>query len=98
MLMRRRLQLMRAAMVGGTAHYAGKKVQEGCEEDAYRGEQIAEGTTAAVALIEPRWAIPLRDTVQAEGGIALAAEWIHPADLVAIGLAAAEKDAASVKA
>jgi hypothetical protein len=49
-------------------------------------------------LIEPRWAIPLRDKVQAEGGIALAAEWIHPADLVAIGLAAAEKDAASVKA
>jgi hypothetical protein len=42
MLMRRRRPLMRAAMVGGTAYYAGKKVQEGREEDAYRDEQIAE--------------------------------------------------------
>jgi Short C-terminal domain len=42
MMMRRRRPLMRAAMVGGTAYYAGKKVQEGREEDAYRDAQIAE--------------------------------------------------------
>jgi 3-keto-L-gulonate-6-phosphate decarboxylase len=34
MLMRRRRPLMRAAMVGGVAYHAGKKVQEGREEDA----------------------------------------------------------------
>jgi membrane protease subunit (stomatin/prohibitin family) len=42
MLMRRRRPLLRAAMVGGTAYYAGKKVQEGREEDAYRDAQIAD--------------------------------------------------------
>ena len=40
MLMRRRRPLMRAAMVGGTAYYAGKRVQEGREEDAYRDARI----------------------------------------------------------
>jgi hypothetical protein len=33
---------MRAAMVGGAAYYAGKKVQEGREEDAYRDARIDE--------------------------------------------------------
>jgi putative oligomerization/nucleic acid binding protein len=42
MLMRRRRPLMRAAMVGGTAYYAGKKVQQGREEDAYRDAEIAQ--------------------------------------------------------
>jgi putative oligomerization/nucleic acid binding protein len=40
MLMRRRRPLMRAAMVGGTAYYAGKKVQEGREDDAYRDARL----------------------------------------------------------
>jgi membrane protease subunit (stomatin/prohibitin family) len=31
---------MRAAMVGGAGYYAGKKVQEGREEDAYRDERM----------------------------------------------------------
>jgi uncharacterized membrane protein len=58
----------------------------------YLGDAIPEGTTAAVALIEHVWAIPLRDKIRDSGGVALAAEWIHPADLVAIGMTA--KDAA----
>ena len=33
---------MRAAVVGGTAYYAGKKVQEGREADAARDAQIAD--------------------------------------------------------
>ena len=33
MMMRRRRPLMRAAMVGGVAYHAGKKVQEGRYED-----------------------------------------------------------------
>jgi hypothetical protein len=42
MMMRRRRPLMRAAMVGGVAYHAGKKVQEGREEDAYRDARIEE--------------------------------------------------------
>ena len=42
MMMRRRRPLMRAAMVGGVAYHAGKRVQEGREEDAYRDAEIAE--------------------------------------------------------
>jgi len=39
-MFRRRRPLMRAAMVGGAGYYAGKKVQEGREEDAYRDERM----------------------------------------------------------
>jgi uncharacterized membrane protein len=48
-------------------------------------DTIPTGTTAAVALIEHRWAIPLRDAIRGKGGIPLADSWIHPEDLVAIG-------------
>ncbi len=34
MFMRRRRPLLRAAMVGGGAYYAGKKVQQGRQQDA----------------------------------------------------------------
>jgi uncharacterized membrane protein len=84
------------AAVAGAAEAAGGHVFDEAEV-WYLGDAIPEGTTAAVALIEHRWAIPLRDKIRPEGGVALAAEWIHPADLVAIGLAAAEKDAANVR-
>ena len=57
----------------------------------YLGDAIPEGTAAAVALLEHRWAIPLRDKIAQAGGITLSDAWIHPADLVAAGaLAAAE--------
>jgi uncharacterized membrane protein len=55
----------------------------------YLADAIPEGSSAAVALLEHRWAIPLRDRILDAGGIALADAWIHPADLVAIGAAAA---------
>jgi len=42
MFMRRRRPLMRAAMVGGASYYAGKKVQEGREDDAERDARLAE--------------------------------------------------------
>lgn len=48
---------------------------------------IPMGTTAAVALLEHRWAIPLRDAIIRAGGIPLADTWIHPEDLVALGAA-----------
>jgi uncharacterized membrane protein len=56
----------------------------------YLADAIPDGHSAAVALIEHQWAIPFRDKVLAAGGSVLADEWIHPADLIAVGAAAAE--------
>ena len=48
---------------------------------------VPPGSMAAVALLEHRWAIPLRDAVRRAGGAALADAWIHPEDLVLYGVA-----------
>jgi len=66
--------------------------QDGAPGDAemwYVADVIPSGSIAAIALIEHRWAIPLRDAVGRAGGVALADEWVHPEDLVALGAAAA---------
>ena len=55
----------------------------------YVADSIPAGTTAAVALLEHRWAIPFRDAILDQGGIVLADEWVHAADLVAVGATAA---------
>jgi uncharacterized membrane protein len=71
------------------------------DDDAvwYLSDAIPEGTAAAVALIEHRWAIPLRDKIAQAGGLTLADEWIHAKDLLAVGLlSSAGKDAAAVDA
>lgn len=60
----------------------------GGEDVWYLADAIPEGSSAAVLLIEHRWAIPLRDKLVEAGGVALADEWLHPADLVAIGAVA----------
>jgi uncharacterized membrane protein len=65
----------------------------------YLSDAIPDGTAAAVALLEHRWAIPLRDKIAQAGGVTLSDAWIHAADLVAIGLVgAAAKDAAGIDA
>jgi uncharacterized membrane protein len=61
----------------------------------YLADTIPPGTTAAVAILEHRWAIPLRDAITARGGMLLADAWLHPADLVAIGAETAEQQAVS---
>ena len=53
---------------------------------------IPMGTTAAVALLEHRWAIPLRDAIRRAGGVPLADTWVHPEDLVAAGAALGSSD------
>ena len=42
MRMRRRRPLMRAAMVGGVAYHAGKRTQEGRDDDAERDARLEE--------------------------------------------------------
>src|SRR5205823_5858165 len=76
------------AMAAGAAEMAdGHLIDEG--DVWYVTDAIPDGTSAAIALIEHRWAIPLRDKILAADGIVLADEWIHPKDLLAIGAAAA---------
>ncbi len=53
-------------------------------------DEIAPGTTAAVVLIEHRWSIPLRDAIGRAGGVPVLDLWVHPLDLVAVGMAGAE--------
>jgi uncharacterized membrane protein len=52
-------------------------------------EEIPAGMTAAIAMLEHRWAIPMRDAVLRNGGVVLADEWMHPEDLVRYGAEAA---------
>jgi uncharacterized membrane protein len=55
-------------------------------------DAIPKETSAAIALLEHRWAIPLRDAVVRAGGTALADEWLHPLDLIAAGVQMSEKE------
>lgn len=50
-------------------------------------DAIPFGSTAAVALLEHRWAIPLRDAIRRAGGVTTADAWVHPEDLIAAGAA-----------
>jgi uncharacterized membrane protein len=76
------------ALAGAEALEDGHALSD--EEVWYVTEVIPNGSAAAIALIEHRWAIPLRNAIAEAGGIALADEWIHAQDLVAAGVAAAD--------
>jgi uncharacterized membrane protein len=52
-------------------------------------DDIPNDSAAALLLLEHRWAIPLRDAILDEGGVAIGDLWLHPRDLVAAGLLAA---------
>jgi uncharacterized membrane protein len=56
-------------------------------------DEIPPNTAAAVILLEHRWAIPLRDAIGRANGYPLADGFVHPEDLVAIGMLAAEEAA-----
>jgi uncharacterized membrane protein len=58
-------------------------------------DDIPNNTAAAIALLEHRWAIPFRDSVREAGGFPISDGWVHPEDLVEVGLLAAE-DAAGL--
>lgn len=57
-------------------------------------DDIPNDSAAAIILLEHRWAIPLRDAIRQAGGFPVADGFVHPEDLVAIGLLAAEEAAA----
>ena len=53
-------------------------------------DSIPPGSAAALALIEHRWAAPLRDAIARAGGVPVSDSWVHPLDLVEVGLMAAD--------
>jgi len=76
-------ETMEAAAVAGATAGADSHLIDDAEA-WYVADAIPNGTTAAVALLEHRWAIPFRAAIVDQGGIVLADEWIHAADLVAV--------------
>jgi uncharacterized membrane protein len=55
------------------------------EDDAFRVTQaLQNNTTAALVLIEHRWARPLLDAVDRAGGIELSNDWIRPEELLTV--------------
>jgi uncharacterized membrane protein len=47
---------------------------------------IPENSSIAIALLEHRWAIPLREAIQRAGGSVVDDAWLGAEDLIAIGL------------
>jgi hypothetical protein len=61
-------------------------------EAAKLAEDIPLGTAVAVALVEHRWAIPLRAAIERADGDILSDEWLSPENLAELGrIAAAEQ-------
>jgi|SRR4051794_30184287 uncharacterized membrane protein len=56
------------------------------DEVWYVADAIPPGSRAAVAILEHRWAIGLRDALLGAGAHGLVDAWIHPSDLVGLGI------------
>jgi uncharacterized membrane protein len=76
------------ALAGAEAGADGHVIDEAEVWDV--AETIEPGSAAAIALIEHVWALPLRDAIVRAGGVPVSDSWVHPLDLVEIGLLAAE--------
>lgn len=80
----------------GASAAAAKRSEPEEDADAWDVlDEIPPGSAAAVILLEHRWAIPFRDAVRSANGYQISDGWVHPEDLVAIGLLAAEEAALS---
>ena len=56
------------------------------DEDKWRvADAIEPGEGALIALVEHRWAIPVREAVRRAGGHAVAGRWIADQDLIRLG-------------
>ena len=78
------------AELGAAAMAEGAEVFS--EEEAWDVvDDIPPNTAAALVLLEHRWAIPLRESITRAGGFRIADGFIHPLDLVAVGVLAAEE-------
>jgi hypothetical protein len=76
------------ALAGAEAGADGHIIDEAEVWDV--ADTIEPGSAAAIALIEHLWAVPLRNAIAKAGGVPVSDAWVHPLDLVEIGLLAAE--------
>jgi uncharacterized membrane protein len=76
------------AVVGAEAGADGHLIPDSEMYDV--ADSIPAGSAAALALIEHVWAGPLRDAIAGAGGTPVSDSWVHPLDLVEIGLEAQE--------
>jgi uncharacterized membrane protein len=90
--------LIGAGAAGNAGAQAGAEAGAIAAEDGhllddvwYVDDVLPPGMSVGIALIEHRWAIGLRDAISDGGGMLLADAWVHPLDLVAIGLAMADE-------
>jgi uncharacterized membrane protein len=80
----------KGAVLGAEAAAEGQTILP--EEKAWDVlEEIPNDSAAAVVLLEHHWAVPLRDAVARAGGFRISDGFIHPLDLVEIGLVSAEE-------
>lgn len=77
------------ALAGSEAGSDGHLIDDGQVWDV--ADTIEPGGAAAIALIEHVWAIPLREAIVRAGGVPVSDAWVHPLDLVEVGLMAAEE-------
>jgi uncharacterized membrane protein len=77
------------AAEAGAARGAAEAEERGSVVDPdnvwYLADAIPPGTSAGIALLEHRWAIPLGDAIERADGNLLVDAWVHPRDLVAAG-------------
>jgi hypothetical protein len=73
-----------AALIG--LDEAGGDRAPGGEELWSLDDAIPADSAAAIALVEHRWAIGLRDAIRTAGGEPVADAWVHPDELAAAGL------------
>jgi uncharacterized membrane protein len=69
---------------------AENEYEYGLDEEAIRtvAEDIPAGGAAIMAVLEHRWAIPLRNAVRAQGGIAIVQDFLNPETLISLGAVA----------
>lgn len=70
----------------GAARAAGNGLLSAAADVWYLADAIPPGSAAAIVLLDHRWAIPLRDAIEQAEGHDLSDSWVHPEDLIAIGV------------
>lgn len=78
--------MVAGALLGAEAGADGHLIPDSEMYDV--ADSIPAGSAAAMALIEHVWAVPLRNAIAEAGGAPVSDTWIHPLDLVEIGLEA----------
>jgi uncharacterized membrane protein len=82
--------LVAGALLGAAPHAPGEPTADGDGladgDEWYIADGIPEGGSAAVVLIEHRWAVPLRDALRRAGGLPAIDHFVDPRDLAVLGL------------